>query len=357
MSKPIPRATGFTLIELLVVIAIIAILAAILFPVFAKAREKANQNSCLNNLRQIGIAVQMYVQDNDEKLFPDPKTSAWSAYLANYNEPSIYDCPTLQGKGINTMPEYGFNGWIFNVALGDLKTPESHIIATDLLKTQFKNNFAFTKYEHMDPRHNGTALLLCMDGHVASENLAGQSIKTVIPARKYLMYTADSIVNLGESVTQANALPPNSLLKGMLGVAVPPTIGAPWNTIDFISDGVEYSSYTTPKCRWAVSNSFVLTFTFSSIYRINYARLRSGEHDTIDLGATQVQVLDSKDETWKNFGAQTASCTTSGQIQTVDIRALTPNYYDARAIRFNVSAPSPGNQGNGATEMACFFVQ
>jgi prepilin-type N-terminal cleavage/methylation domain-containing protein/prepilin-type processing-associated H-X9-DG protein len=59
------RRGGFTLIELLVVIAIIAILAAILFPVFAKARERAKQSSCLSNLRQVGLAIGMYVTDND----------------------------------------------------------------------------------------------------------------------------------------------------------------------------------------------------------------------------------------------------------------------------------------------------
>jgi prepilin-type N-terminal cleavage/methylation domain-containing protein/prepilin-type processing-associated H-X9-DG protein len=60
------RQRGFTLIELLVVIAIIAILAAILFPVFAQAREKARQTGCLSNLRQLGLATQMYMQDYDE---------------------------------------------------------------------------------------------------------------------------------------------------------------------------------------------------------------------------------------------------------------------------------------------------
>ena len=64
------RRKGFTLIELLVVIAIIAILAAILFPVFAKAREKARQVSCQSNMKQIGTATMMYLQDYDEKFFP-----------------------------------------------------------------------------------------------------------------------------------------------------------------------------------------------------------------------------------------------------------------------------------------------
>ncbi|MEN6404264.1 MAG: prepilin-type N-terminal cleavage/methylation domain-containing protein, partial [Armatimonadia bacterium] len=59
---------GFTLIELLVVIAIIAILAAILFPVFAKAREKARQTSCLNNCKQLGTAIVQYCQDYDERM-------------------------------------------------------------------------------------------------------------------------------------------------------------------------------------------------------------------------------------------------------------------------------------------------
>src|SRR5471032_187855 len=73
---------GFTLIELLVVIAIIAILAAILFPVFARARENARRASCQSNLKQIGLGFQQYSQDYDER-FPIALSSAGNANWAS----------------------------------------------------------------------------------------------------------------------------------------------------------------------------------------------------------------------------------------------------------------------------------
>jgi prepilin-type N-terminal cleavage/methylation domain-containing protein/prepilin-type processing-associated H-X9-DG protein len=95
------KTKGFTLIELLVVIAIIAILAAILFPVFAQAREKARQISCLSNEKQIGLASVQYVQDYDET-FPDGQPSApgayggfgWAGQLYPYVKSlAVYVCP------------------------------------------------------------------------------------------------------------------------------------------------------------------------------------------------------------------------------------------------------------------------
>jgi prepilin-type N-terminal cleavage/methylation domain-containing protein/prepilin-type processing-associated H-X9-DG protein len=112
--------TGFTLIELLVVIAVIAILAAILFPVFAKVREKARQTACVANLKQLGLAFMQYNQDYDESMPPafdpsypgvGPGQGGWAGAIYPYvKAKGSYACPS--DGTINRSPgkiSYAFN--------------------------------------------------------------------------------------------------------------------------------------------------------------------------------------------------------------------------------------------------------
>ncbi|MEO6908674.1 MAG: DUF1559 domain-containing protein, partial [Abditibacteriaceae bacterium] len=120
------KRKGFTLIELLVVIAIIAILAAILFPVFARARENARRASCMSNLKQIGLGVMMYVQDYDER-YPFDKTvtptASWYAlvapYTINYSKSGqLFRCPSspleIRGAGFD---DFSIGNYAANVAV------------------------------------------------------------------------------------------------------------------------------------------------------------------------------------------------------------------------------------------------
>jgi prepilin-type N-terminal cleavage/methylation domain-containing protein/prepilin-type processing-associated H-X9-DG protein len=129
-----PKRSGFTLIELLVVIAIIAILAAILFPVFAQAREKARSTSCLSNERQIMTGVKMYAQDYDEQSLyyvwlpngPGGVTSPWQEAVNPYiKNQQIWICPSAPkdqaSYGVNcvsaahppvVVSTYCWPGWI-----------------------------------------------------------------------------------------------------------------------------------------------------------------------------------------------------------------------------------------------------
>ena len=128
------RTRGFTLIELLVVIAIIAILAAILFPVFAKAREKARQTSCLSNLKQLGLALMSYASDYDDCLptFNYPCDSGrngvwqglnWFTAIYPYvKNAGVYRCPSARDPNLWLSNCYealpGGPGLLFPVSYG-----------------------------------------------------------------------------------------------------------------------------------------------------------------------------------------------------------------------------------------------
>jgi len=119
-QNPCPHNTskeGFTLIELLVVIAIIAILAAILFPVFAQARESARRTACLSNTRQIGTALTMYTQDYDETLptvsgggVPFHYVDVWNLLQPYVKSIDVFFCPDRTQAGCNTLPIFGTPG-------------------------------------------------------------------------------------------------------------------------------------------------------------------------------------------------------------------------------------------------------
>lgn len=146
LSAKTPDKKGFTLIELLVVIAIIAILAAILFPVFARARENARRASCQSNLKQIALGVFMYNQDYDEKLplvngDPNSLTSGnpygWADAMQPYlKSTQIFQCPSESNGPVanGTLPgysDYWMNSLASGIADAQLDAPSVTVLLGD----------------------------------------------------------------------------------------------------------------------------------------------------------------------------------------------------------------------------------
>jgi prepilin-type N-terminal cleavage/methylation domain-containing protein/prepilin-type processing-associated H-X9-DG protein len=213
MTSLLRRHRGFTLIELLVVIAIIAILAAILFPVFARAREKARQSGCQSNLKQIGIAATMYAQDYDETMVTAWRMSnnqdgtTWADMLMPYMKNlQLLDCPssglktallgptTWGGYTVNrTALSYGINANYYGGYAGSASGPTANrptgmnmariqAPAETVLHTDHYGNYeAASQYDIQaaytavplnasDYRHNEQSNVLFCDGHVKSMN-------------------------------------------------------------------------------------------------------------------------------------------------------------------------------------------
>jgi len=185
------RRRGFTLIELLVVIAIIAILAAILFPVFARAREKARQTSCLSNEKQILIGHLAYAQDYDELWVPwrygvaathpyyDHDYAYWYDIMQPYvgNE-QVFVCPSNAPFPSNcrgTRGAYGYNTNEDAVPMGEWKAPAELIMICDTncyrvctWDAYITNNvhaFSDTSYAQFHRRHNDGCNVGYADGH------------------------------------------------------------------------------------------------------------------------------------------------------------------------------------------------
>jgi prepilin-type N-terminal cleavage/methylation domain-containing protein/prepilin-type processing-associated H-X9-DG protein len=207
---------GFTLIELLVVIAIIAILAAILFPVFARARENARRTSCASNLKQIALGQFMYTQDYDEKFAPQYNNSAnatlgnitgWQYLLTPYVKSNqLFDCPNTKAYTNNTAiadyylyRSYGVNPYVApahdGVALAAVGTPSETVLFADnfaedggttnyglwVLRVPSACNSAVTWWTlasgssggHIVQRHFDGANVAYADGHVKWAKLPG----------------------------------------------------------------------------------------------------------------------------------------------------------------------------------------
>lgn len=150
---------GFTLIELLVVISIISILAAILFPVFARARENARKTACLSNAKQIGMGLMMYAQDYDEKLplyyFTGGVSYAWHHPVVPYiKSEQVFICPSASPAEVwwcgpthirsSGSGSFGYNWYLGEataISLASVQVPAQTIAIAEI--TQFMDTSVF----------------------------------------------------------------------------------------------------------------------------------------------------------------------------------------------------------------------
>ena len=179
--KKMTGGGGFTLIELLVVIAIIAILAAILFPVFSKAREKARQTTCTSNQKQIATAVMMYVQENEETM---PEVDFWSTVDGASGK--ILVCPTA-GKKISNA--YVANRAVLGLGLGQIERPTRMFLTADGAHTATSDTNANLCYSSDDivARHTDKVITSFVDGHVELTTKGSFLVENVNPGTREVL--------------------------------------------------------------------------------------------------------------------------------------------------------------------------